>query len=216
MELDDMKLAWQTMHRQLEQQQALNLRLLTESRLDKVRHGLQSLFWGQAVQILAGAMLAFIAVSFWIPRVAVPHFLMWGLAVHAFGILMIVTAARNMYLIKRIDFAAPVLDIQQRIASLRDWRVRVEAPLYAVTWSFAWIPMVLMAIASAGVDPTVVAPNLTGYLLLSGVASVGLVALAAWLIRRTRYRRFLDNSLAGGSVQKAESMLEQIARFQQE
>ncbi|HUA81193.1 MAG TPA: hypothetical protein VL997_12525 [Dyella sp.] len=216
MELDEMKLAWQAMHRQLDQQHAFNVRLLTESRLDKVRHGLQPLFWGQVIQIVAGALLALMAVSFWMPRMTVAHFLLWGLAVHAFGVLMIVTAARNIYLIKQIDFASPVLDIQRRIASLRQWRVRVEAPLYAVTWSFAWIPMVLMAIARTGIDPTVVAPRLTGYLMLSGVASVGLVALMAWLIRRTRYQRWLENSLAGGSVQKAESMLEQIARFQQE
>ena len=40
MELDEMKLAWQAMHRQWEQQHTLNVMLLTESRLDKVRHGL--------------------------------------------------------------------------------------------------------------------------------------------------------------------------------
>lgn len=216
MELDEMKLAWQAMHRQLEQQQALNLRLLTESRLDKVRHGLQPLFWGQATQIVAGLLIALMAVSFWIPRIAVVHFLMWGLVVHAFGILMIVTAARNMYLIRHIDFAAPVLDIQRRIANLRAWRVRVEAPLYAITWSFVWIPMVLMAIASAGVDPSVVAPQLAWYLLLSGFVSLGVVALVAWVFRRVGHRRWLENQLVGTSVRKAESMLDQIKSFQQE
>lgn len=215
-ELDDMKLAWQTMHRQFEQQQALNLTLWTESRADKARHGLQPLLWGQVIQIVVGALIALMAASFWLPRMAVVHFLVWGLLVHAFGILMIVTAARNVHLIKQIDFAAPVLDIQQRIATLRAWRVRVEAPLYAVTGSFIWIPLVLMAIARAGVDPSVVAPELSGYLMLSGIVSLGLVALVAWLVRRAGHRRWLENNLAGGSVRKAESMLEQIARFQQE
>jgi hypothetical protein len=60
------------------------------------------------------------------------------------------------------------------------------------------------------------APQLTGYLLLSGCASLGLIALAVWLIRRMGLRPRLDDSLAGGSVRKAETLLEQIARFQQE
>ena len=216
MELDEMKLAWQSLSRQLEQQQALNLSLMTESRLDKVRHGLRPLLWGQVVQIVAGALIALMAVSFWLPRMAVTHFLVWGWLVHAFGILMIVTAARNLHLIKQIDYAAPVLEIQRRIAQLRAWRVGVEAPLYAVTGSFVWIPFVLMAIASSGIDPSVVAPQLAGYLMLSGVASLVLVMLVAWLVRRVGLRHWFENQLAGASVRKAESMLEQIARFRQE
>lgn len=216
MELDDMKLAWQMLNRQVEQQQVLNIALSTESRLDKLRHGLRPLFWGQLVQIIVGALVALMAASFWVPRMAIMHFLVWGLLVHAFGILMIVTAARNLHLIKQIDYAVPVLDIQRRIAGLRAWRVRVEAPLYAVTSSFVWIPLVLMAIASSGVDPQVVAPQLVGYLLLSGVVSLGLVALVSWLVRCAGHRRWLEDNLAGTSVRKAESMLEQIAQFKQE
>lgn len=216
MELDDMKLAWQALNRQLERQQALNFALLAERRMDKLRFGLRPLFWGQVVQIVVGALVALMAASFWVPRTAILHFLVWGWLVHAFGIVMIVTAARNLYLIKQIDYAAPVLDIQRRIASLRAWRVRVEAPLYAVTGSFVWIPLVLMAIASSGVDPQAVAPQLTYYLMLSGVASLGLVVFVAWLVRRAGYRPWLENNLAGTSVRKAESVLEQIARFERE
>lgn len=216
MELDDMKLAWQALGRQWDAQQALNIQLLTERRLDKARHGLRPLFWGQLLQIAAGALVAMMAVSFWFPRIAVTHFLVWGLSVHVFGILMIATAARNLHLIKQIDYAAPVLDIQRRIAGLRAWRVHVEAPLYAVACSFVWIPLVLMAMAGSGVDPQDGASALTGYLLLSGFASLALVVLISWLIRRAGYRARLENSLAGGGVQKAEKMLEQIASFQQE
>ena len=216
MELDDMKQAWQSLSRQLEQQQALHSRLWTESRLDKLRHGWRSLVWGQAIQIVIGVCVAMMAVSFWLPRAGNLHFLVWGLSLQAFGILMIATAARNLHLVHQIDYAAPVLAIQQRIATLRAWRVRVEAPLYAVAGSFVWIPLVLILIARAGVDPSMVAPALAGYLVLSGVVSLGLVALVAWLLRRAGHRRWLENNLAGASVRRAESMLAQIARFQQE
>jgi hypothetical protein len=216
MELDDLKLAWQTLGARWEQQQALQRELLAASRLDGLRHGLRPLFWGQVLQIMVGVLVTLVAVAFWIPRAAVAHFLVWGLSVHALGVLMIATAARNLHLIGAIDYAAPVLEIQRRLAGLRSWRVQVEAPLYAVVWSFAWIPLVLMAMASAGLDPQMLVPQLTGYLLLSGCASLGLIALAVWLIRRMGLRPRLDDSLAGGSVRKAETLLEQIARFQQE
>jgi serine/threonine-protein kinase len=68
-----MKRAWQGMHGQLERQQALNARLWTENRLDKVRHGMRPLFWGQVVQIAFGVVLAWMAAAFWVPRMAVTH-----------------------------------------------------------------------------------------------------------------------------------------------
>ena len=39
MELDDLKQAWQVLGRQMERQQALNLQLLRESRLERARRG---------------------------------------------------------------------------------------------------------------------------------------------------------------------------------
>lgn len=51
MELDDMKAAWQTLDRRLEQQHALNLQLFRDSRADKARSGLRPLFRGQVAQI---------------------------------------------------------------------------------------------------------------------------------------------------------------------
>jgi hypothetical protein len=136
--------------------------------------------------------------------------------VHAFGILMIVTAARNLYLISRIDYAAPVVDIQHFIARLRAGRGGVEAPLYAVTGSFCWIPLVLMVLAGAGIDLQTMAPSLVGYLVFFSLVSLLLAALVAWLARRAGKRRWLENMLAGESVRKAESMLEQVARFREE
>jgi hypothetical protein len=61
-----------------------------------------------------------------------------------------------------------------------------------------------------------VAPESPKYLILSGFVSVVLVGGVFWLVRRVGHRRWLENSFAGTSVQKAELMLEQIARFQQE
>ena len=216
MELDDMKLAWQALHRQLERQQTLSTRLFLESRLDKVRHGLRPLFWGQVLQITFGVLISAMAASFWASRIAVPSLLLCGVLVHVLGLFMIVAGARNLYLIQRIDYSAPILDIQRRIAQLRAWRARVEGPVSAVLGALVWIPLILVELVRNGMNPDVVTSELGHDLVLWCVASLGLVLLAYGLIRYFGQRRWLENNWAGSSVQRAESMLEDIARFTHE
>jgi hypothetical protein len=215
-ELDDMKLAWQAMDRQLERQQTLGALLYVENRLDKLRHGLRPLLWGQVAQIAIGVWATWLAATFWVPRVGVTHFLVWGLLVHVLGIAMIVSGVRNIYLIRCIDYAAPVLDIQRRLAALRTWRVRVEGPVFAVIGAFVWVPLLLIQLARSGIDPQVVMPALVSHLMLVGAMSLGLVVMGYGLILYMGRRRWVEDNFAGGSVQRAESILEDVARFSQE
>ncbi|RDS84757.1 hypothetical protein DWU98_01990 [Dyella monticola] len=216
MELDDMKLAWQALNRQLERQQTLSTQLFLESRLDKVRHGLRPLFWGQVLQIVFGALISVMAASFWVSRVTMTPLLLWGVLVHVLGIFMIVAGARNLYLLQRIDYSAPILDIQRRIAQLRAWRARVEGPASAVLGAVVWVPLIMIELVRNGLNPDSVTSELGSYLVISGVVSLGLVLLAYGLIRYFGQRRWLENNWAGTSVQRAESMLEDIARFMHE
>jgi hypothetical protein len=55
-----------------------------------------------------------------------------------------------------------------------------------------------------------------GHLVFSGIVSLALIVLAYWLIRRAGHRRWLENNFAGSAVRKAETMLDEIARFEQE
>ncbi|MFK2854210.1 hypothetical protein ISP18_06385 [Dyella humi] len=221
-ELDDMKHAWQTLQVQLEQQQRLHQRLLMESRLDKMRHGLRPLVLGQSIQLAFGVAIMLWGISFWSVRMEVLHWLIVGVLVQLLGMSLVLAAARNLHLIQRIDYAAPILEIQQRLAALRAWRVRVEAPVFAVIGSFAWIPLVLMEIqldderVAPKLDIFLLAPWLVSHLILCGCVSLALVVVVFWLVRWAGHRRWLENNFAGKCVQKAESMLEQIAQFKQE
>ncbi len=214
MELDEMKLAWQVLDRRLEQQHALNLQLFRDGKLDKLRRGLRPLVWGQGIQMAIGVLLVGVAVAFWTTRLHVTHLLVCGLLVQAYGLLLIVFAARVLYLIQRIDHAAPVLLIQRQLADLRAWRVRVEAPMNAVLGCFIWIPVTWMNLAWYGIDLW------SRWFMLWAVAS-GLVGLAGvmlvwWLMRRAGMARKIEDNAAGRSVQKAQAMLDEIARFERE
>jgi hypothetical protein len=142
------------------------------------------------------------------------HLLVCGLLVQLYGLLLIGFAARNLMLIQRIDYAAPVLLIQRQLATLRAWRVRVEAPTNALIGCFVWIPVLWMNLACYGVDMW--SPAFILWSIASGLIGLVAVVLVIWLMRRAGMARRLEDNAAGRSVQKAEAMLEEIARFAHE
>jgi hypothetical protein len=212
MELDEMKLAWQVLDRRFGKQHALNVQLFGDGRMDKLRRGLRPLVWGQIFQLAIGVVLAGAAAAFWAPRVHVTDVLVCGLLVHAYGLMLIVFAVRVLYLIQRIDHAAPVLSLQRQLADLRTFRVRVEAPTHAVLGCFVWIPVTWMLLAWHGVDPW--SHDFVLWAIASSLVGLSGVALVLWWMRRMGLQRKIDDHAAGRSVQKAEAVLEAIARFE--
>ena len=214
MELDEMKLAWQELGAKLEEQRTLNLQLIRNHGLDKLRRGLRPLVWGQSLQLLIGVALATWAVIFWLSHRQMLHLLVCGLLMQGFGLLMILSSARVLELVRRIDHGAPVTEIQHQLAELRKWRVSVEGPTDALVGSFIWIPAAVMTLATSGFDPW--GPGFGQWAVLSGVASLGVVAMSLWLALRLGYGRKLRNHAARSSVLAAKQALDEIARFERE
>jgi hypothetical protein len=214
MELDDMKQAWAGLDERLDKQYALNFQLLRDGKLDKARRGLRPLVWGQAIQLTIGVLITFWAGAFWATRWHVTHLLICGLLVHLYGILLIVFAARVLYSIQRLDYAAPVLVIQRQLADLRSWRVGVEAPVNGVLGCFIWIPVTWMSLAWYGID--LWSPGFMLWAIASSLVGLAAVVWVVWLMRRAGMARKIEDNAAGRSLQKAEAMLADIARFEQE
>lgn len=214
MELDEMKLAWQTLDRRLDKQYALNLQLFRDGRMDKLRRGLRPLVWGQAIQMVIGLLLAGVAVAFWTSHGRVMHLLVCGLLVQLYGVLLIAFAARNLYLIQRVDYAAAVLMIQRQLADLRAWRVRAEAPVNAILGCFVWIPVTWMNFAWYGID--LWSRPFFYWSITSSLVGLALVVLVVWLMRRAGMARKMEDNAAGRGLQNAEAVLHEIARFEQE
>ena len=215
MELDEMKQAWQQLDRRLEQQQALSLQLYREGRLDKLRNGLAPLVWGQAIQIAFGLLSMLLGTAYWTSHRDVLHQVVLGATVQAFGILMVVFAARILYLVQQLDYAAPVLEIQRRLATLRAWRIQVEAPVFAVVGSFVWIPLLLLEWHwELGVDAWARWPRFVSWLVICGWVSLALVVAAVLLARWTGRMRWISDNAAGKAVRKAEAALHEIQQFE--
>jgi hypothetical protein len=216
MELDDLKHAWQTLDRRVDAQAALNLHMLRDNKLDKMRGGLRPLVFGQAIQIVAGALVALWGGAFWTEHLDATHLLVAGVLVHAAGISMIGLGAAMQALIARIDYSAPVLSIQRQLAQLRKLYVYGGLAV-GLPWWLLWMPFLMVLLkATFDVDLYANAPSVIW--LGSAVGVAGLLAtglLLRWASRRAELAQRLEDSAAGGSLRKARSMLEEIARFEQ-
>jgi hypothetical protein len=220
MELDEMKQAWQELSVRLDQQHALNRQIFRTNQTDRLRRGLRPLVWGQSVHITFGIAIMLWGISFWSTHTHIWQAMACGIFMQVFGTLAIIFPARVLSFVQAIDYAAPVLDIQRRVAQLRAWRVKVEAPVFTVLSSIIWIPGMLMLIQyemdRAHVDLWNILSAKFPWLLLAGAISLALVGLAYVLLRWLGRRRWLEDNFASSAVKRAEHMLEEIARFEHE
>jgi hypothetical protein len=217
-ELDDLKSTWQTLNRNLERQHALELHRFREHKLDRFRAGFRPLVIGQTIQIICGGLLAMIAGSFWFDHRDAVHLMVYGLSVHLYAMMLIFSAARDLFLIGRIDYGAPVLALQKQIAQLREWHQRA-AFWFAVAGCFIWVPLLLMVFYSLGADVWARNPEIVGAFLLSGLVCLGILLGIVALSReprRAKFARHLVDNAAGQSVRRAKSLLDELAQFERE
>ncbi|MGA9422101.1 MAG: serine/threonine protein kinase [Rhodanobacteraceae bacterium] len=220
MELDEMKLAWQTLDRQLERQHALNLQLFRDGRLDKLRRGLRPLVWGQAVQMLIGVGGMLLFAPFWIAHRHEPAMLIAGLIMHLYCLGLVVFGGVMQGQVAGIDYSAPVVAIQRRLLRLRRTYAVYGALIVGLPWWFLYIPLVMvLAKAGSGVNLLDSAPSFVYIGLAIGIAG----SLATWWFHRWSHRperadfgRKVDDSAAGGSIRRAQATLDEIARFERE
>ena len=214
-----MKNAWLLLDRRLARQETLNLHAFREGRLDRLRESLRPLMIGQIVQLLVGALLALVFAPFWAGHLDTPHLVAVGLSLHVYALLFIVFAARDLDLIRRIDYSAPVVDIQQRLAKLRAWRIRV-APIFGAIGCVIWVPFMLWLFEVLfGVDVYAVNPDVVWILFASGLGCLGLMLLFLhWAKhpRREHIAKYLEDSAAGRSIARAQRFLDEVTAFARE
>jgi len=217
MELDELKTAWQALGRQLERQEAIQWQLLRERKLERVRHGLRPLVWGQVLQILLGIGLIVLGVACWSRNPDVPGLFWTGVLVHAFGVAHAALAGITLGLVGSIDYSAPVLRIQKQMARLRRFHA-VNSNVCGAPW---WVMWVLVVVAFAGLGearPTAGTPLWIQLSLALGIVGwLGTYALAWWARRRARIAGrdggLVDESL---SIRRGRALLDELAEFERD
>ncbi len=216
MELDDMKLVWQTLDRRLEQQHALNVQIFRDTRLDKMRRGLRPLVWGQALQMIIGVLGLLLLAPIWIAHRHDTAVLIAGVVMHVYCVGLIVFGAVVQGSIARLDYAAPVLAIQRQLLKLRRTYAVGGALVVGLPWWFLTAPLLIVLTRGVIMQN---APSVIWIQVAIGAAGL----LATWWFHRWSHRperatwaRKLDDSATGGSLRRALAATDDIARFEQD
>ena len=221
METDQLKQAWQMLDHRLQQQQALNLDLFMQRRIDRTRSTLRWMMLRQSAQIaIWTAVLMIIVGPFWIEHRATTHLLVFGLILHAYAVLTIGTSVLQILLMTRIDLDKPVVWIQRQLVQLRSLRIKHHLLLSLPWWSLWIVGLVVGVKWWLGVDLYVISPKF--FYMTLGVGFVGLL-VTLWIARRLAARARLTgepapmaDDLAGHSLRRAIDRMQEIARFEKE
>lgn len=219
MELDDFKLAWQTLDQRLQQQNDIGLQLLRERGLDRARKHLRPLWWGQVAQMLFGLVCVLLGATCWNQNLDQPSLLVAGIVVHVYGIATMIAGGAALGLTARIDYAAPVVRIQKQLAKLRRFYVASGAAV-GLAWWVLWVPFLVMLTGLGG--------NAEGFEWLQSWViislAIGVAGLLAtlWFHRwsrhpsRPRLAKAMDDSVTGGSLRRAQARLDELERFERQ
>jgi hypothetical protein len=219
MELDELKQAWQSLDRQLQQQKRISLELLTETRMRKAKAGLR---WLQALavgQIAVGLAVTIFCASFWSSHMREPALLLSGIVLHAYGVAMIIAGAMEMLLLVRTDYAAQIVTIQKYLTLLRQWRIRTKRWFGLAQW-ILWVPVSLVMLEYLiGFDLWAHSPAVVGGFLAAGIAGLLFTLwLMFWSPRALRRRvgDYLDDNSTGSLLRRAQATLDEIASFERD
>ena len=215
MELDDLKLAWQTLDARLARLDQVQLDLLQERRFDRARRNLRPLLVGMALQVLLGLGLVLLGVACWTRNPDVPGLLLSGIALHAFGVMHVALAGIVAGLASTLDYGASVLAIQKRLRLLLRMQV-FNSNACGAPW---WIMWVVVVIGVAGLSPAPDATATPAWIWISlGIGAIGTVATWAWTARAARkpgplYARIEDGA---DGIRRNLRLFDDIERFERD
>ena len=218
MEWNELKSTWQMVEKSLERGNQLSLALLRQQKLDAANRSLRPLRWNQAFQIFVGVSFILLAGMLWITRPAAISVIVAGILVQAYGIGCVVTAGMVFSSLSRINYAAPVVEVQGGLARVR--RAYGICVLVAgLSWWFLWIPLLMLLAGLAHVDLFAQAPLVIWIGMAIGI--VGLAATYGMYVYsqkspNARLRQFTEHATFGRSLQNALQQLNEVRKFEEE
>jgi len=216
MELEEMKLAWQNLDRRLEEHLSRNKKALLQEKLEKAPTKLRPLVWGQGIQILTGSIMALMAAGFWSATSDIPHLFYAGISLHIYGLLLIAFGIAMQATMSRVDYAAPVIEIQKRLARVRGLYIQYGTILGLVWW-LLWIPLTMVVFAwGFGFDIYANGPQImiTSWWIIGFTGLIATLCFMAWASKRPDLSKKMEDGAAGKSLNNAIKFLDEIADFE--
>jgi hypothetical protein len=221
MEIDDLKRSWEEQSRKLDAVLRLNTSLLRESALKKASTATARLSWLLMAEILLDLVLCVWLGSFNADHVTEPRFLVPGIVLHLYAIGAMILGIHQWLALKRVDYGAPVLEIQKRLGALRVQRVRATK-LILLSVLPLWTPLLIVALKGLlGVDAYAIFSS--SWLAANVAFGAAVIPLAVWISKRYADRmersplvQRLMRDLAGYNVNAATDFVSSLVRFEEE
>lgn len=195
-EFDRLQAAWSALEQRVETQDARLLRVEHTGRLDGLRRRLRPTVAGQWLQLALGIALAVLGGSVW-PDSRGALVTGSAIAVHVYGIACIAWSVTTLAGLARLDYGAPVIELQTRLLNLQR-RHLIGSVALSLVWWVLWIPFAITLFGAMGGD-------YMGHIgaALSGIAiacAAGLALSVAGIVIGWRYprsRRVLQRTFLG-------------------
>lgn len=218
MELDDLKAAWESQARALDESMRLNTALHKKVNLQTVERRMGTALNGVVVQLVCDAVAVLLVGSFAGDHAAEARYLIPAIVLGAYAIAIAVATISQIVSIRSLDYGEPVLAIQQRLLRLRAFRIRYTMWTLALA-PLMWVPLAIVAVRGIfGVDVY----GAFGVPYIAANAAFGAaVLLGAFLVAKrdsTQFSRhpavksILDD-LSGRSLAQALRSLDSLQRF---
>ena len=218
MESTELKSTWQMLEKALERGNQLSMAMLRQQRMDAAHKSLWPLKLNQAFQIVWGVLFILLAARLWTTKPAAISVILGGIAIQAYGVGCVITAGILFASLDHIDYAAPVVRVQDKLAQVR--RVYGISVLVAgLSWWFLWVPLLMVLAGLAHTNVYAHAPSVIWIGLAIGV--VGLLGMY-WIYRYSQtspnmqLRQFVERATFGRSLQKAQQQLNEVRSFEEE
>lgn len=218
MELNELKSTWQILEKALERGNRLSVAMLRQQKLDAVNKSLRPLKLNQAFQISVGLFFILLAGVLWSTKPSAISVILSGVFVQAYGIGCVLTAGIVFSSLNRIDYSAPVVEMQGGLARVR--RAYGICVLVAgLSWWFLWIPLLMLLAGLAHVNLYAHAPSVIWIGMAIGIAGLlCMYGLYAYSLKSSnvRLRQLIERATFGRSLQNALQQLKEVRKFEEE
>ena len=219
MEINQLKLAWQTLDARIERQADLQWLALRDQRVTQARARLWPLRAGLTLQILVALACIAYGVTAWSGDGASPRTVAEGAILHVYGVVSIICAGVVFARLHGVEWSAPVLGIQKQLADIQRFQSAASLAL-GLAWWFLWILWFDVSCSMfTQADLYARAPSFFWISALICVAGITVPWLAyRWFSRHPKYReravRLLHASAGSSSLSRAGALLAEIERFE--
>lgn len=216
MELDEMRQAWREVDRKLQKLRFANENLRIEMHACRARQSMwrtELLMWIEAIANGLGLLL----LGVFIAQQSALRFILPAALLYPAAVAIFASSVAQLVLLSRIDYGAPVLDIQRQLESLRLLRLRTtQGELLSAL--LLWVPLaVVLMRALKGIDLYALG---AGWIAVNVALGAAAIPLLWWLAKRfgplfnrSRFGRILLDDLAGRGLAEARGQMAATARF---